>query len=411
MRIKRNIISICITLVVIAAIVIPVFAQSVTNPNPDGGTIKAQIDKLLADYQKALDNEISNGETKIANDSLGGTTKLLSGQSAVKMDALWKDTLNKINQLKARPATEREKAVQSIKSLENVSVSYIDQVRSPYDSRIQLERYQTGKYLYTIDINTNQISEIFLVDDKAFSTASTFSEKQLEGKAREFINKATSKINLDQLSLQVSNKEGLVYFFRWEDKSNKLDSGISPFIQVSLSSGGDMVNYINTLFPTLSAPSTASANLVSPLTTFNEVYSNGGNYWAGVLGFPVSTQNNAGFCYIYNSCSPKSFFYTTVTTGNQTALGRWSPNPSNANVVAQAFIPNTNATTQQACYIEYYNGLSSMSSLCIQQLPLNNAWVYITYQSLYNIRRIDLGNGNDRSNTAKIAWDEVWVHN
>ena len=76
MRIKRNIISICITLVVIAAIVIPVFAQSVTNPNPDGGTIKAQIDKLLADYQKALDNEISNGETKIANDSLGNSMRL-----------------------------------------------------------------------------------------------------------------------------------------------------------------------------------------------------------------------------------------------------------------------------------------------------------------------------------------------
>lgn len=83
----------------------------------------------------------------------------------------------------------------------------------------------------------------------------------------------------------------------------------------------------------------------------------------------------------------------------------------NGRILAQAFIPNTNATTQQACYIEYYNGLSSMSSLCIQQLPLNNVWVYITYQSLYSIRRIDLGNGNDRSNTAKIAWDEVWVHN
>jgi hypothetical protein len=365
---------------------------------------------LLADYQKALDSEVSIGETKITIDPLGKPTKLLSGQSAVKMDALWKETLKKINDLKARPVNEREKAIQSIRLVDSSNITYIDQVGTPYNNQSTLERYQTGKNIYTVDITTNQIVDIFLLDDKNFNQEAVYSQSQLEKMARDFVNKTGKGINIDQLPLQSSNKEGIVFFFRWEDSSKTINGGGSPFVQVSLSRSGEMVNYTNTfpLSSVLLSSSSSGIKLASPLAAFSQIYANGGVYWSGLVGFPANTQSNAGYCYIYG-CSPTNFYYATVTTGNSNKIGRWSPNQYSANEVAAAFIPNTHGTTQQACYILYYNFISNTTSKCIQQLPYNNTFVYITSQSLYNIGRIELGNGNDRSNTAEIAWDEMWV--
>ncbi|MCB0127338.1 MAG: hypothetical protein KDE58_33980, partial [Caldilineaceae bacterium] len=53
-------------------------------------------------------------------------------------------------------------------------------------------------------------------------------------------------IDLDRFTPHHSNKEELVYFFRWEDTSRMID-GMPLFIQVALSAGGDVVSYMNTI--------------------------------------------------------------------------------------------------------------------------------------------------------------------
>jgi hypothetical protein len=141
---------------------------------------------------------------------------------------------------------------------------------------------------------------------------------------------------------------------------------------------------------------------------FDEYYANGGSYWQWLQG-SYNTQNNAGYCYIYGWCSPKNFYWQITCFGCTSAKGRWKPN-ANGTVKASAFVPSTHATTKQACYRSYYNGGSTLYEKCIRQDIYYDTFVSITSISLYNIRRIDLGNLQDSSTLKEIAWDETHVY-
>ncbi|MGB9668842.1 MAG: hypothetical protein ACPL0B_00515 [Anaerolineales bacterium] len=371
-----------------------------STPSPDLD-VQEHIEALLKTYNITLANELQNGDTIEVHDPVEGTIRLLTGKSAAKIEALWQTIILQTNELSARPKEEREKAVRIIQSIEPGDVTYLDQDRSSYDMITKLERYQTTKFFYSVNIATNQIVEITLVDEFNINLTPLFTQNELEIKAREFITRVAPNTNLAYLTPNFGTKGSEIFFFRWEDHSRHLTGEMYPFIQIGLSQGGDLVHYVNTLqISTISSTTTTMS--------FSEIYANGGNYWQWVSG-SYNVKNNAGYCYIYGWCSPKNFYYQNTCFGCMSAKGRWKPNP-NPTVKARAFIPSTHATTPMACYESYYNGGSSWYEKCINQYIYYNAFVVITSNSLINIRRIDLSNTSDSSTTKEIAWDEIHVY-
>ncbi len=110
-------------------------------------SVQQQIDDLLEAYKQALQDELKNGETVEVEDELGERTIMLAGESAEKIEALWQETIGRINELSARPSEERNAAVQLIRSIdESQDVIYLDRDRSLYDNGVELERYMTSKF-------------------------------------------------------------------------------------------------------------------------------------------------------------------------------------------------------------------------------------------------------------------------
>lgn len=245
-------------------------------PAPDLDILE-QIQALLKTYGLALANELQNGGTIEMHDPVEGTIRLFAGKSAEEIEALWQATIQQINALSARPEEEREKAVRLIQSIELGDVTYLDQDRSSYDTITKLERYQTSKFYYSVNIATNQIVEINLVDEFNINLTPLFTQNELETKAREFITLVAPDTNLASLISYFGNKGSEIFFFRWEDRSKRLKEGMYPFIQIGLSQGGDLVHYINTL-PSSRYSSTATT------TAFSEIYANGRSYWQWISG-------------------------------------------------------------------------------------------------------------------------------
>ncbi len=245
-------------LFMILSITIPVFAQSYKVPLQDD-PIQEKISKLLDDYKNAVEYELQYGETIEVDDPRGGKEKLLVGESELKIKMLWGETRRQINELKARPLAEREKVVQLIRRIEPGYVSYSHQTRLPYYSENAIvEIYDAEKDSIIVDIAYGQIIEIIPLRLEQYSLAPTFSQSELEIKAVEFINMVTKGIDFGKLTPRFTEKEQKTFFFRWEDNTKKLSGGMSPFVQVSFSRGGDFLNYVNTLpfseNETISAP-------------------------------------------------------------------------------------------------------------------------------------------------------------
>lgn len=402
------------------------YAGGTSGPLADGD-VQGKIDKLLADYNAAVTLELQTGETSTFADPIDGTVTILAGSSAEKINALWEKTIAQINELQARPASERAAALARISALDGGVATYVQKAGSPYNRTADLELYQTDNSVYTIDVVTNNIVEKQIRDDRAYSIQPKYTQDQLMQMAYDVVN-AVDEVDLSGLKLQIGNKGGQTFFFRWEDSTQALADGTHPFVQVGLSHAGDFLNYVNT-FPLLDGPSSSAMpsawsyfmtlvgsvisgpvadNELRPLASFNEVYANGGSYWQKVTG-SMSTQSNAGYCYIAGWCSPTNFYYSSTCFGCVSVKGRWKPN-TNPTVTPYAFVPSTHATTLMACYDNYYNGGSTLHERCINQNAYYNAWVTIAYSSLYNIKKIDLSNETDGSGSYQIAWDEVWLY-
>jgi hypothetical protein len=416
-RISRKI-GLSILLLSMVMFVIPVNAQSPVPPIPP--EVEAEKDRLLAEYQKALEFELENGQTIINPED--GKTKMLIGESKEKIDLLWQETVQNIEILIARPASEREPIENLIKEIDGNQPIYLERFTLPYNPSAALERYQTGNFFYTVDIATSQIVDISPVGIHVFpkhnlNEKGVYSESELETLARTYIKKVAGEIDLDTLMFVLANKEGRVYFFRWEDSSGALEDGTAPFIQVSISSiDGQVRHYVNTLPIAITRSQTFFQEIglfpKEVSAAFTEVYANGGSFWGWLNnGGSADTTSNAGYCYIAGWCSPKNFYWswTDATTSPQNEpyiRGRWNTNVTTESTRSYAFIPSTNATAYARYTTTINNGASTVDKVIDQEIYYN-VWVFLVgYYS--QVTRVALDNNDDIAGY-KVAWDEVML--
>jgi hypothetical protein len=242
-------------------------------------------------------------------------------------------------------------------------------------------------------------------------------ESELEKKSRAFINTVAS-VDIDTLRPVFNNKEGRIYFFRWEDLSKILDDSTKPFIQVAFSSiDGNLVSYTNTL-PLAMTNSEIALRKIGMLptiakATFNEVYANGSvtapAHWAWVTGTNYKkTVANSGYCYVAGWCSPKNYFwgYTDATTNPNTPkmTGKWIPNISTQATRAWAWIPCNNATAW--AYYQAHTSSGLIQNYIDQEIYCDQWTLVFGYFDSY--RDILLHNNADIANY-KVAWDETWL--
>ncbi|MEJ5241611.1 MAG: hypothetical protein WHS87_10480 [Anaerolineales bacterium] len=215
---------------------------------------EAERKRLLAEYQKALEFELEHGETIISAED--GKTRILTGKSKERMALLWQQTVQKIEALIARPADEREHVEKMIERIDGNKPIYLERFILPYNPSAALELYRAGNFFYSVDIATSSIVDISPVDINVFpkhrpnddALKRKYSQDELQMRARDYIMKVAGEIDLDALRLVVANKEGRIYFFRWEDTTRTLRNGDPPFIQVAISSlDGEVRHYVNTL--------------------------------------------------------------------------------------------------------------------------------------------------------------------
>lgn len=421
-RVIKNI-GLATLLIALIMFVFPVYAQGPVPPIPPEAEVERT--RLLAEYQKALEFEIEHGQTVISAED--GKTKMLAGKSKEKMDLLWQETVKKIEVAIARPASERESVEKMIEAIDGNKPIYLERFTLPYNPSAALERYQAGKFFYTVDIATSHVVDISPVDINVFPKHSPnsnvlkgkYSEDELQARARDYITKVSGEIDLDTLTPVFANKEGRIYFFRWEDPSGSLEDGTAPFIQVAISSlDGNVRQYVNTLPIGL----TQSQALLQETglfpkdakAVFNEVYANGSaTYWSWLNnGGSADTVSNAGYCYIAGWCFPKTFYWswtdaTTSPPQNEPYIrGRWTTNVTTESTRSYAFIPGTNATAYARYTTTINNGASTVDKVVDQEIYYN-VWVFLVgYYS--QITRVTLDNNDDIAGY-KVAWDEVML--
>jgi hypothetical protein len=189
-----------------------------------------------------LEYETLYGTSEIVVNRFGEKQTLLAGDSKEKIESLWKETIQQINLLRARPQQEREGALRSIQVIESTTITYLEQVTSPYSLGAIQELYQSSKYYYLVDIKTSEITEITLINDRDYNTSPAYDQEQLEKMAKSFISKVANNVDLLSLSLEVGKKDEN-FFFRWSDPETNLAGGLPAFIQVGFASSGDFLNY------------------------------------------------------------------------------------------------------------------------------------------------------------------------
>lgn len=226
---------------------IPALAQESAPPIPPDA--QQEKERLLTEYEAALEFELKHGETTINPED--GTT-ILTGKSAARMDLLWQETVRQIEAVIARPVEDRAAIANKIVAIDGIYPEYVNRAVFPYNSSVAIERYKTEKYFYTVDIASGQILEIMPIDSTRFrrevdNKETVYSQNVLEEMALTFINKVSGEIDISLLQPVFSDKNGRNYFFRWENPRSKLPDGMASFIQVALSAKGELLNYVNTL--------------------------------------------------------------------------------------------------------------------------------------------------------------------
>jgi SH3-like domain-containing protein len=103
---------------------------------------------------------------------------------------------------------------------------------------------------YWVDLATGQVVE---VDPKAQQPdwiRPALPEAELRARAEQFILRATPGFASQQaqLAYQAGTKDGVLYFYRWEDHQAKGWISQPPLAQVGVTISGRVVSYLNTLF-------------------------------------------------------------------------------------------------------------------------------------------------------------------
>lgn len=398
-------------------VVVPVLAQESAPPiSPDA---QQEKERLLTEYEAVLEYELKHGETDI--DPETGNI-LLVGESAAKTDALWQQTVRQIEETMARPPEARATVEKRIAEIAGSYPKYENRGVFIYNSSIATERYRTEKYFYTVDIAYGQILEVMPipiktpvrheVDDKK----PLYSPENLEKIAVDQIRELAEDVDLSSLQPVFSDKNERNYFFRWENTESSLPDGMTPFIQVSLSVKGELLNYVNTLPAGIKQEQAFLQQIgvfpIDVLASFNELYANGGGYWSWLNGSSsATTKSNAGYCYIVGWCSPKNFYwsYTDATTSPENEpyiRGMWDVNPSSQYIYLYAFIPSTNATAYSRYTASYDNG-TKWDGATIDQEIYSNVWAPVLGPHFnYGVVRLD---NDDDIAGYKVAWDEVML--
>lgn len=215
-----------------------------------GKTAQEKIQSLLDKLRVASENEQKNGQLV---DTPQG--KVFAGESADKMKKLHDETMAEVDALTARPESERQKAVIEIKKFadkQDLAVDYKYTGKSVYNTGVMEEVYTTDYDQYEVDARNNRIIQFgprplgIGQEPKKFDTTNRYSKSELETMAREFIAKNAPEVKLDDLVAKVGDKEGVNFFFRWEDTSREIED-MHPFVQVGFSRGGDLLSYTDTI--------------------------------------------------------------------------------------------------------------------------------------------------------------------
>jgi hypothetical protein len=215
-----------------------------------GETAQEKIQSLLDRLRVASENEQKNGQ--LVDISQG---KVFAGESAEKMKKLHDETIAQVDALIARPENERQRAIDEIKKFadkEDLAVDYKYTSKSVYNAGVMEEVYTTDYDQYEVDVRNNRIIQFgprplgIGQEPKEFDTTDRYSRSELETIARQFIAKNAPEVKLDGLTAKGGDKEGVNFFFRWEDTSREIED-MHPFIQVGFSRGGDLLSYTNTL--------------------------------------------------------------------------------------------------------------------------------------------------------------------
>lgn len=382
-------------------------------------TVKEQAEELLRQYDAALEYELKNGETITDEDG----NVVLTGESDVKIKLLWSDTVQKIDEMTARPIEEREKTKEWLKTIEpdTSTIAYHSHTTMPYYGEVvNTERYSTDRNYYTINVDTGKILEVVIIDQNGYSVEPVYSQDELQKKALEYIKMFAPDLDISNLSLRTSQKIG-TFFFRWENHSVELSDGTVPFVQVGLSYSGDFLTYVNTLdfaktdvvSSVLSSPFTISVTgvlLPRKAITWIETYANGGGYWTLESGSVVSY--TGGYCYLYSASCPGSFtdkskFYYKATTTGTATKGLWTPSYHNYKVKVQAFIPWIHATYTAAKYeINLPSGVTY--DYYVNQNIYSDTYALVTPNPINTISSIRLRN-KASSASYEVAWDEIQV--
>ncbi|MFA6973182.1 MAG: hypothetical protein WC238_00385 [Parcubacteria group bacterium] len=215
-----------------------------------GQSVQEKIQSLLDKMRVASQQEQETGQLV---DTPQG--KVFAGESAEKMKKIEKETQDQIDALIARPEKDRQKAVDEIKKFakkQDLAVNYKSTGKSVYNTTVADELYTTDYDQYDVDARNNRIIQFgprpLAIGEapKEYDTTARYSKNELETMARQFIATNASDVKLDDLTSRFGDKEGVNYFFRWEDTSKTVED-MHPFIQVGFTRGGDLLSYTNTL--------------------------------------------------------------------------------------------------------------------------------------------------------------------
>jgi len=217
---------------------------------PDS-TYPANIGELNIEYRAWRENEIKHGSTVLIATENGSKHPLLIGDSYVA-DEGWVQQFD-IAQVQARQdyfaSIDPEPDYEIIRRIEGaeVQITFKDVSNTPYRTGKPYTEYETATMRYTLDSTLHLVVGMSPIVKPQHTTG--LSVPELEKLARDMIVLVSPEIDLDMLTYRFGQKDGVSFFFRWEDLTKPLlDDGRSyPFVQVGLNGKGELLNYVNTL--------------------------------------------------------------------------------------------------------------------------------------------------------------------
>ena len=403
-----------------------------------------EINDLLNQLRVASNREAADGETTVNAQG----QRVFVGQSALRMQQLHDYTLKRLDDLIARPDRERRMAesvvtaladdpivAKALKGNREARVMYVRTAKSSYSAHVPVEFYQVGAAQFEVNASNNEVIQfgprpLAEIGERPVDIDFTprLVQSELAIMARRFVIRHAAGITLDSMKSEVTDKEGLTYFFRWTDPARNVD-GMNPFVQVGISRGGEVVSYTNTLsLP--ESPDPAFAQRVQRTREFDfmrasfspsapsltapqggvYIFANNGSYYTqyGPSNWWWTT-NEEGYCStrIASWCNPKYMRYT-YESQNVSNYARWT-SPYSGWGTHKVFIPRVNATTRWASYDINYNG-GSDQNFTLDQLIYSDVWVP-TY-TLYNIGSTWLYDtmwGFQSPTGKKVGFDEIQI--